>query len=163
MVKYQLLSHAGVLYLTYKMALLFMKKYCFFKYRYTGSEVRVRDDDLRLAHVAIAVEGSSWSNADTIPLMVASTLIGSWDRSMANAGNIGSKLAQKAAQHNLCHSFQSFNTCYSDTGLWGCYLVTDKMLLDDFLLQLHNEWFVLERQAFNDSQHILFTLYLIIG
>ena len=48
--------------------------------RFTGSEIRVRDDDIRLAHVAMSVEGTSWSDADTIPLMVASTIIGSWDR-----------------------------------------------------------------------------------
>ena len=48
--------------------------------RFTGSEIRVRDDDIRLAHIAVSVEGTSWSDADTIPLMVASTLIGSWDR-----------------------------------------------------------------------------------
>ena len=48
--------------------------------RYTGSEIRVRDDDIRLAHVAVSVEGTSWSDADTIPLMVASTILGSWDR-----------------------------------------------------------------------------------
>jgi hypothetical protein len=34
------------------------------------------------AHVAIAVEGCGWSNPDNIPLMVANTLIGSWDRSV---------------------------------------------------------------------------------
>jgi len=108
--------------------------------RYTGSEIRVRDDDIRLAHVAISVEGTSWSDADTIPLMVASTLIGSWDRSMASGGNIGSQLAQKCAEHHLCHSFQAFNTCYADTGLWGVYFVTDRMKIDDFLFFLHNEW-----------------------
>jgi processing peptidase subunit beta len=32
------------------------------------------------AHVAIAVEGCGWSNPDNIPLMVANTIIGSWDR-----------------------------------------------------------------------------------
>jgi mitochondrial-processing peptidase subunit beta len=94
--------------------------------RFTGSEMRVRDDDIRLAHVAIAVEGTSWSDADTIPLMVASTMLGSWDRSMGSSGNVGSLLAQLSAKHNLCHSFQAFNTCYADTGLWGMYFVTDK-------------------------------------
>jgi len=34
------------------------------------------------AHVAIAVEGCGWTNPDNIPLMVANTLIGSWDRSV---------------------------------------------------------------------------------
>jgi processing peptidase subunit beta len=46
--------------------------------RYTGSDVRVRDDGMPLAHVAIAVEGCGWSNPDNIPLMVANTLIGNW-------------------------------------------------------------------------------------
>jgi processing peptidase subunit beta len=109
--------------------------------RYTGSEIRVRDDDIRLAHVAISVEGTSWSDADTIPLMVASTLLGSWDRSMASGGNLGSRLAQLSGKHNLCHSFQAFNTCYADTGLWGVYFVTDRTKIDDFLLALHDEWY----------------------
>lgn len=108
--------------------------------RFTGSEIRVRDDDMRLAHVAISVEGTSWSDADTIPLMVASTIIGSWDRSMASGGNLGSKLAQRVTKYNLCHSFQAFNTCYADTGLWGMYFTTDKMKIDDFMICLHDEW-----------------------
>lgn len=108
--------------------------------RFTGSEIRVRDDDYRLAHVAISVEGTSWSDADTIPLMVASTLIGSWDRSMASSGNLGSRLAQASGKYNLCHSFQAFNTCYADTGLWGVYFVTDRMKIDDFMMALQDEW-----------------------
>ena len=71
-----------------------------------------------LAHVAIAVEGAGWSNADNIALMVANTLIGSWDRSHGGGANLASQLAATCAQANLCHSFQSFNTCYTDTGLW---------------------------------------------
>lgn len=34
-----------------------------------------------LAHLAIAVEAAGWADPDTIPLMVANTLIGNWDRS----------------------------------------------------------------------------------
>lgn len=33
-----------------------------------------------LAHIAIAVESTGWADADTIPLMVASTIVGNWDR-----------------------------------------------------------------------------------
>lgn len=32
--------------------------------------------------------------------------------------NNASRLAQAAESENVCHSFQSFNTCYKDTGLW---------------------------------------------
>ncbi len=43
-----------------------------------SSQIRVRDDKMPLAHIAIAVEAVGWSHADTIPLMVANTLIGNW-------------------------------------------------------------------------------------
>jgi len=49
--------------------------------RYTGSEIRIRDDGMPLAHISLAVEGCGWADADNIPLMIANTLIGSWDRS----------------------------------------------------------------------------------
>jgi processing peptidase subunit beta len=47
---------------------------------FTGSEIRIRDDNMPLAHIAIAVESTGWADVDTIPLMVASTIIGNWDR-----------------------------------------------------------------------------------
>jgi processing peptidase subunit beta len=49
-------------------------------FSFTGSEIRIRDDDMPLAHIAIAVESTGWADADTIPLMVASTIVGNWDR-----------------------------------------------------------------------------------
>lgn len=108
--------------------------------RYTGSEIRVRDDSMPLAHVAIAVEGAGWTDADNIPLMVANTLIGAWDRSQGGGVNNASFLARAASAGNLCHSFQSFNTCYKDTGLWGIYFVAEPLQLDDMVYNLQKEW-----------------------
>jgi len=108
--------------------------------RYTGSDVRVRDDSMPLAHVAIAVEGCGWTNPDNIPLMVANTLIGNWDRSMGGGANNSSRLAHYCAEKGFCHSFQSFNTCYKDTGLWGIYFVTDSMNQDNMVFNIQNEW-----------------------
>jgi len=108
--------------------------------RFTGSEIRVRDDSMPLAHIAIAVEGCGWAEADNIPLMVASTLIGSWDRSHGGGANLASRLAANSAQGNLCHSFQSFNTCYTDTGLWGMYYVCEPLQIDDMLFNVQQEW-----------------------
>ena len=56
--------------------------------------------------------GCGWTNPDNIPLMVANTLIGNWDRSMGGGANNSSPLAKYAHEMNLAHSFQSFNTCY---------------------------------------------------
>ncbi|CAF1163229.1 unnamed protein product [Rotaria sordida] len=108
--------------------------------RFTGSEIRVRDDVMPLAHIAIAVESTGWADADTIPLMVASTIIGNWDRSMAGGGHVATRLGQQANKYNLCHSYQAFNTCYTDTGLWGTYLVTDRMRIDDAMNAIQDEW-----------------------
>lgn len=108
--------------------------------RYTGSEILVRDDSMPLAHIAIAVEGAGWTDADNIPLMVANTLIGAWDRSQGGGANNASYLARAASCENLCHSFQSFNTCYKDTGLWGIYFVSEPLQIEDMVYNIQKEW-----------------------
>lgn len=108
--------------------------------RYTGSEIRVRDDSMPLAHIAIAVEGAGWTDADNIPLMVANTLVGAWDRSQGGGANNASYLARAASIENLCHSFQSFNTCYKDTGLWGIYFVSEPLQIEDMVYNIQKEW-----------------------
>lgn len=108
--------------------------------KFTGSEIRVRDDKMPLAHLAIAVEAVGWAHPDTICLMVANTLIGNWDRSFGGGMNLSSKLAQLTCHGNLCHSFQSFNTSYTDTGLWGLYMVCEQATVADMLHVVQNEW-----------------------
>ncbi|XP_074644701.1 mitochondrial-processing peptidase subunit beta-like [Tubulanus polymorphus] len=108
--------------------------------RYTGSEIRIRDDGMPLAHIAMAVEGAGWDDADNIPLMIANSLIGSWDRSHGGGPHLSSKLAANCATGNLCHSFQSFSTCYTDTGLWGIYLICDPLQIDTMIFQIQSEW-----------------------
>lgn len=108
--------------------------------RFTGSEIRVRDDAMPLAHVAIAVEGPGWKNPDNIPLMVANIIVGSWDRSHGGGVNSGNILAATCAQKEGIHSYSSFNTCYTDTGLWGCYFIADRFHLDDFTFCLQETW-----------------------
>lgn len=39
----------------------------------------MRDDALPLAHVAIAVEGASAASPDIVPLMIANSIVGSYD------------------------------------------------------------------------------------
>ncbi|ENN72490.1 hypothetical protein HUJ04_001113 [Dendroctonus ponderosae] len=108
--------------------------------RFTGSEVRVRDDTLPLAHIAMAVEGAGWSDPDTLSLMVGSTLLGAWDRSQASAKQNATNLARASGEEDLCHSFQSFNTCYKDTGLWGIYFVCDPLKIEDMVFNIQEEF-----------------------
>ncbi|KAJ8958413.1 hypothetical protein NQ318_002195 [Aromia moschata] len=107
--------------------------------RFSGSEIRVRDDSLPLAHIAIAVEGAGWTDPDTLTLMVASTLLGAWDRSQASGKQNATTLARASAEGDLCHSYQSFSTCYKDTGLWGIYFVSDPLKIEDMVYNIQQE------------------------
>ncbi|KAJ0971362.1 hypothetical protein J5N97_019321 [Dioscorea zingiberensis] len=88
---------------------------------FTGSEVRVENEDLPLAHLAIAFEGSGWVDPNSIPLMVIQSLLGSWNRSVGVGNCSGSKLARRVSTDSLAESMMAFNTNYLDTGLFGIY------------------------------------------
>ena len=108
---------------------------------FVGSEVRVRDDTLPNANIAIAVEGVSWNSDDYFTALVAQAIVGNWDRAMGAAPYLGSKLSTFVNTHNIANSFMSFSTSYSDTGLWGIYLVTDKVTrIDDLVHFTLREW-----------------------
>ncbi|XP_030062063.1 cytochrome b-c1 complex subunit 1, mitochondrial [Microcaecilia unicolor] len=108
--------------------------------RFTGSEIRVRDDSLPLAHIAIAVEGPSFTSPDKVAVLVANSIIGNYDRTYGGDKNLSSRVARSAAQYKMCESFQTFSTCYSDTGLLGIHFVTDKHNIEDMLHLSQGEW-----------------------
>jgi len=115
---------------------------------FVGSEIRYRIDEMPTAHIALAVEGCGWSNPDHWPLLVASSIVGTWDRSFGAAGCMSSRLAQVVANNDLANSFMSFNTTYSDTGLFGIYLQSNaKTNLDDLICNVQKEWIRLALNA----------------
>ncbi|KAF2677569.1 mitochondrial-processing peptidase-like protein subunit beta [Lentithecium fluviatile CBS 122367] len=117
------------------------------KPEFIGSEVRMRDDTVGTANIAIAVEGVSWSDDDYFTALVTQAIVGNWDRAMGNSAYLGSKLSSFVAQNNLATSFMSFSTSYSDTGLWGIYLVSNQPTrLDDLVHFTLREW---SRLSFN--------------
>lgn len=59
---------------------------------------------------------------------------------MTGRGNVATRLGQQAMKYNLFHLYQTFNTCYTDAGLWGTYLITDRMTMDDAVNALQDEW-----------------------
>jgi processing peptidase subunit beta len=83
---------------------------------FVGSEVRMRDDTMSTAHIAIAVEGVGWNDPDYFTALVTQAIVGNWDRAMGHSPYLGSKLSTFVHQHNLANSFMSFSTSYSDTG-----------------------------------------------
>jgi processing peptidase subunit beta len=108
---------------------------------FTGSEIRLRDDTLAEAHIALAVEGASLNSPDYYASLVMQSVIGSWDRSLGAASHLSSRLSTVVDKHHLANSFMSFATSYKDTGLWGIYFATDnKTQIDDFVHFTQKEW-----------------------
>ena len=58
---------------------------------FVGSDVRVRMDDMPLAHIALSVESGSWLSEHAFPLMVMQQLLGTWDRTGGAGANQASK------------------------------------------------------------------------
>jgi processing peptidase subunit beta len=83
---------------------------------FVGSEIRVRDDTIPTANIALAVEGVSWKDDDYFTALVTQAIVGNWDRAMGNSPYLGSKLSTFVHEHKLANSFMSFSTSYSDTG-----------------------------------------------
>ncbi|KAJ7584748.1 hypothetical protein C8J56DRAFT_948919 [Mycena floridula] len=111
------------------------------KTTFVGSEVRIRDDEKPTANIAIAVEGVGWSSPDYFPMMVMQTIFGNWDRSLGASPLLSSRLSHIISSNNLANSFMSFSTSYSDTGLWGIYLVSENLAnLDDLVHFTMKEW-----------------------
>ena len=100
---------------------------------FTGSDKRVRFDRDDTAHVALAFEGASWTSEYAFPLMLMQTILGSWDRTSGGGKNVASKFGQEVAEHELAHSFMTFNTCYKDTGLFGVYAVAQDNKLEELM------------------------------
>jgi processing peptidase subunit beta len=108
---------------------------------FTGADFRLQDQNAQQSHIAVAVEGASWTSPDYFPLLVLQSIIGSWDRSLGVTGHLDSRLSSVINNNQLANSFMSFNTSYKDTGLWGIYMVTEnKDRLDDLLVATKNEW-----------------------
>ena len=108
---------------------------------FVGSEVRIRDDTMNTANIAIAVEGVGWRSPDYFPMLVLQSIFGNWDRSLGSSPLLSSKLSHIISSNNLANSFMSFSTSYSDTGLWGIYLVTENFTnMDDLVHFTLKEW-----------------------
>ncbi|KAJ2999914.1 hypothetical protein HDV02_001433 [Globomyces sp. JEL0801] len=108
---------------------------------FIGSDLRARFDSHPTAHIALAVEGASWTSPDYWPLLVAQSIIGSWDRSLGAASHTSSVFANRFAKHGLGNSFMSFNTSYTDTGLFGTYFVSENFKELDLICHgLQQEW-----------------------
>jgi processing peptidase subunit beta len=66
-------------------------------------------------------------------MLVIQSIFGNWDRALGSASLLFSRLLYISAKHNLANSYVSLLS-YSDTGLWGIYLVSENLAnLDDLM------------------------------
>ncbi|KAJ6795404.1 Uncharacterized protein M6B38_226555 [Iris pallida] len=98
---------------------------------FTGSEVRMIDDDEPLARFAVAFSGASRTDSDSVALMVMQKMLGSWNKESGDGKHMGSELVQMIAINEIADSMMSFSTNYKDTGLFGVYAVAKPDCLDD--------------------------------
>ncbi|QLQ82320.1 hypothetical protein HG537_0H00810 [Torulaspora globosa] len=86
----------------------------------------IQEDTLPTTHVAVALEGVSWSASDYFVALAAQAIVGNWDRALGAGTSSPSPLAAEASQNGtLANSYMSFSTSYADSGLWGMYIVAD--------------------------------------
>ncbi|KAL6757633.1 ubiquinol:cytochrome c oxidoreductase 50 kDa core 1 subunit [Haematococcus lacustris] len=107
--------------------------------KFTGSYVHDRFPDATECALAVAFKGASWTDPDSIPLMVIQTMLGGWDKSSTTGKHASSKMTQTVAIENLADAYMAFNTNYHDTGLFGVYGVTDRDRCEDFAWTIMNE------------------------
>lgn len=50
----------------------------------------MRDDDMPLAQFAVAFNGASWTDPDSVALMVIQAMLGSWNQSAGGGKHMGS-------------------------------------------------------------------------
>merc|ERR1711981_241863 len=109
------------------------------EHSFTGSDARFEDPTMTEAHFALAFETVGWTDPDSVTFMVMQSLLGSWDRTSGAGKNVSSSLCKELAREELAHSVMSFNTTYSNTGLFGVYGVADHADVEDFLYITMNE------------------------
>mgnify|MGYP001173994451 CR=1 FL=1 len=113
---------------------------------FNSAEKKLQDSTIPTTHIAIAMEGCSWSSPDYFTGLCTQAIIGNWDKAMGSGTNSPSPLAvaasTKQGTDGLANSYMSYSTSYCDTGLWGSYIVLDSQLHDPkkIIDEILNEW-----------------------
>lgn len=122
-----------------------------------GDDIRIQDDSMPTTHVALAVEGPSWSAPDFYVASVANNIVGAWDRSMGSGKDSPSPLAVAVATRGpgntpIANSYMAYTTSYADTGLMGVYFVAEAdMDLSLIVEEIQKEWARLRNGDFSEA------------
>ncbi|KAI3817329.1 hypothetical protein L1987_11119 [Smallanthus sonchifolius] len=106
---------------------------------FTGSEIRKRDDDKPFAHFGIVFKGASWTDPDSIALLVMQTMLGSWDKATDVGTHKGSQLAQMVGIDELAEHVRAVTGYFKEIGLFGVYVAAKPDSLDDLASAIMQE------------------------
>lgn len=113
------------------------------KPHFCGSELLHRNDDAGpIAHVAVGFEGVPWKSPDAVTFMLMQAIVGSYRKH--DEGIVPGKVSANTTVRNVCNKmtvgcaemFSAFNTCYSDTGLFGFYAQADEVAVEHCVMEL---------------------------
>jgi len=99
--------------------------------KFLGNDIKERWDKMDKGYMAYAFPTCGWAHADTLPLQVCHSLLGSYQRDSAGQAQFGSKLVARLSADEGIESFHAFNTLYSDTGLFGLYGVAGDTSMEE--------------------------------
>uniref|UniRef100_A0A1I8A848 Mitochondrial-processing peptidase subunit beta n=1 Tax=Steinernema glaseri TaxID=37863 RepID=A0A1I8A848_9BILA len=100
---------------------------------------RIEKPHMELTYGSLAVEGTSWTCPDNIPLMIANTMIGQYDSVNAAGVNGPSRLLDRLPVVGV-NKFMAYNTCYKDTGLAGVYFICSPDACRTMAKAICDEW-----------------------
>uniref|UniRef100_A0AC35TLZ5 Mitochondrial-processing peptidase subunit beta n=1 Tax=Rhabditophanes sp. KR3021 TaxID=114890 RepID=A0AC35TLZ5_9BILA len=107
---------------------------------FKGCNQIIVNNNMPTVHGTLCVEGTSWTDADNLAMMIAHMLVGTWNRTQASGIGAPSRLARRLPQENGVENFMAFSTNYVDTGLTGVYfeiMAKDAKMFCDAIL---DEW-----------------------
>lgn len=96
---------------------------------YTGGELRThKTTDNGLTHIAIGFESAATTSADIVPSCVLQMMLGgggSFSSGGPGKGMYSRLFTNVLNRHNWAHHISSFNSSYSDSGIFGIFGMTD--------------------------------------
>ena len=108
---------------------------------FLGSEVRMRDDTLPKAYIALAVEAGGFSSPNPYLSLVASHIVGTYDRDSIQSKLSSPKLASIVQEYDIVDKYNHFDTKFSDTGLWGfASEISNVGAVDEFVHFTLKQW-----------------------
>lgn len=108
---------------------------------FLGSEVRMRDDTMPKAYVAIAAQGEGIASPAYYVAKVAAAIFGNFDHHAATAKFTSAKLASIVQEYHIVDKYTHFSTSFADTGLWGFNAeISNLFQIDDFVHFTLKEW-----------------------